>query len=131
MSYDPSDLKWVKITKTFSDFSTASVTNAITIYSLSSKQLIHSTQIVVTTTFSGGTIATYTISIGTGGNATKYSAATNVFTGASLPAISTSAGLESTSGATNILATAISTIGNLSAATQGSVDIYLLISNLP
>ena len=130
MAYDPNVPKWVKITKTFSDFSTAALTNSITIYSLPAKAIIHSVQLNAPTLFSGGTIAAYTISIGINGTLTKYAAATNVFTGATLQPPSAIVGVENMSSATNILATAISTVGNLNAATAGSVDIYLLISRL-
>lgn len=132
MSYTPTlTSQWVKVTKTFSDFSTAGLTNSITVYTLPIKGVIHSVMLSPTTSFSGGTIATYTISVGVGGTLAKYCVATNAFTGFTLPAISAIAGVESTSASTSIQATAISTIGNLSAATQGSVDIYLLVSILP
>lgn len=121
---------WIKVTKTFTNFSAAAVTNTIVIYSLPAKYCLHSVMLNATTKFSGGLIATYTISVGIAGNATKYSAATNVFTGATLPSPSVIAGVESMSGPTDIKATAISTIGNLNAAVAGSVDIYLLVSKL-
>jgi hypothetical protein len=130
-AYDPTVPKWIKITKTYSDFAAASVTNSPTIYTLPAKGVIHATQLIVTTTFSGGAIATYTLSIGIAGTAAKYNPATNMFTGATLPSISTISGIESSSGSTSITCTAISTIGLLNAATQGSVDIYLLVSQLP
>jgi hypothetical protein len=130
MGYEPSETKWIKINKTFSDFSAAALTNTITIYSLPAKQMIHATQIIVTTSFAGGSIVTYTISVGIGGNNSKYVPPLSVAP-LGILAVSTSMGLESTSGSTNIQATATSTIGSLNAATQGSVDIYLLISNLP
>lgn len=130
MAYIPTSPQWIKITKTFTDFSTAGLTNSVTIYSLPAKYAIQATQLNISTAFSGGTIATYTISVGNGGTPTKYAAATNAFTGATLPAMSTISAVENMSGTTNILATAISTVGNLNAATAGSVDIYLLISAL-
>lgn len=131
MAYQPNQPQWIKVTKTFSDFSAASVTNNITIYSLPAKGVIHNVQLVPTVAFSGGLIATYTISVGIAGTLAKYAVATNVFTGFSLPAISVLPGIESTSGATDIKASAISTVGNLNAAVAGSVDIYLLVSTLP
>jgi len=123
--------QWVKITKTFADFSTAGATNEITIYTLGAKQAIDQCLIYPTTVFSGGTIASYTISVGISGTAAKYGIAANVFTGASLSAINILAGVESMSGTTSIKATAISTVGLLNATTQGSVDIYLRIATLP
>lgn len=122
--------QWVKITKLYSDFATGALTNTINIYSLPLKGMVHSVMIIPTTVFNGGLIASYTLSVGVSGTPTKYAIATNVFTGSTLPVPSVVAGVESTSGAVNITTTAISTVGNLSAATQGSVDIYLLISQL-
>lgn len=130
-SYTPNTPQWIKITKTFSDFSTASLTNSITVYSLPAKGVIHSVQVYANTVYSGGTIATYTISVGISGSNAKYAIAANVFTGATLAPINILSAVESMSGATNITATAISTVGLLSAATQGSVDIYILVSTLP
>lgn len=126
----PSLPKWIKITKAYTAFSTAGLTNDIEIYSLPAKGVIHSSQIVLTTAMSGGTIASYTLSIGISGNLVKYAAATNAFTGFSLAQPSVLAGIESTSSATSIRAAAISTVGLLNAATAGSVDFYLLVSSL-
>jgi hypothetical protein len=123
--------QWIKITKTFSDFATAGASNEISIYTLPIKGIIHACQIFATTVFSGGVIATYTVSVGISGNAVKYGIATNVFTGAGLSAINVLSGIESMSGTTSIKATATSTVGLLNAATQGSIDIYLLVSILP
>ena len=131
MAYLPNMAQWIKVTKVYTDFATAGVTNDIEIYSLPAKSLIHSCQVVVNTAFSGGTISAYTISVGIGGNLVKYSAATNVFTGFTLTQPSVLAGIESLSGATSIRAAAISTIGLLNAASAGSVSVYLLISTLP
>ncbi len=121
---------WVKITKSYTDFSTAATTNTITVYTLPAKGVVTGCQMNPTTVFSGGLIATYTIKIDQG--ATAQCVATNVFTGATFTPSSTSLmTISSLSGTTNITATSVSTVGNLSAATQGSVDIYLLISVLP
>lgn len=122
--------QWVKVTKTHSDFSTAGLTNDISIYALPSKGYIHDVKIIPSTAFSGGTISAYTISVGIAGSLTKYAIATNTFTGnTTLTTIHTPLiGLESTSGATDIRAQAVSVTGLLNAATAGSADIYLLIS---
>lgn len=122
--------KWIKITKVYSDFSTAGLTNDIEIYSLPAKGVIHAVQIYAPTLFSGGTIATYTLSVGINGNLVKYNAAANVFTGATLPAVTATTGVESMGSVTSIRAAAISTVGLLSAATAGAVSFYLLVSNL-
>lgn len=136
MSYNtliPSSPQWIKVTKVFGDFATAGITNSITIYALTAKQYIHDVKVVPTTAFSGGIIATYTISVGIGGSLVKYAAAVDCFTGnTSTNLVHTPlAGLESLSGSTNILATAVSTVANLNAATAGAVTFYLLISTVP
>lgn len=130
MAYAPNCLKWVKITKTYSDFAIAGLTNNVSIYTLATHEMIHSVIINPTTSFQGGTIATYTISIGIPSplNATAYLGATSVLGGtitANNPTLSLSLNNNAVS------AYAISTIGNLNAATQGSVDFYLLVSTLP
>lgn len=131
MAYTPNTAQWKKVTKVYTDFSTAGVTNNIEIYLLPAKGVIHAVLVSPTVAFAGGLIATYTISVGIAGTLAKYAPATNAFTGFTLPVISVITGIESLSGTTSIKASAISTVGNLSAATAGSVDFYLLISLLP
>lgn len=135
MSYTPpstsSISQWIKITKTYSDFSTAGLTNNISLYTLPAKGIIHSVQVVPTVAFSGGLISAYTISVGIVGNLVKYSAAVNSFTGFALAQPSAITGIESMSATTDIRIAAISVTGLLNVATAGSVDIYLLISQLP
>lgn len=124
--------RWIKVTKSYTDFSTAGLTNDISIYTLPVKGYIHDIKIVPTTAFSGGLIASYTISVGISGALTKYAIATDVFTGnTTLTTVHTPlVGLQDTSSTTDIRAQAISVTGLLNAATAGSVDIYLLISTL-
>lgn len=131
MAYQPFSSQWIKITKVYSDFSTAGLTNDISLYTLPAKGLIHSVQIVPTTAFSGGLISAYTLSVGIAGNLVKYSAAINGFTGFSLSQPSATTGIESTSVTTDIRIAAISVTGLLNTATAGSVDVYLLVSQLP
>ncbi len=127
--------QWVKITKAYTDFSAAGLTNSINIYSLPAKAMIHACIVKQSTNFTGGIIATYTISVGVGSGASvaKYGLAFDVFQSAAANVIGVNVlgGVEDFSGATNITATAVSTVGLLNAATQGSVDIYLFISKLP
>lgn len=122
--------RWVKITKTYADFAAAGLTNDIEIYSLPAKGVIHAVQINPTTTFSGGLISAYTLSVGIATNLVKYQAAAVVFTGATLPAVTATTGVESMLSATSIRGAAISITGLLNAATQGVVNFYLLVSNL-
>jgi hypothetical protein len=117
--------RWRKYTKTYSQLSVAGLTNDIEVFSLPAKGVIQAMQIVATTAFSGGTIATYTLSIGISGNLVKYC------TGFSLSQPQVIGGIESTSGATSIKLAAISTVGLLNAATAGSADVYVLWGILP
>lgn len=133
MAYLPNIPSWVKVTKAYTDFATAGLTNDISIYTLQAGSFIHDVKIIPTTAFSGGIIASYTISVGISGSLNKYAIATNVFTSnLTVNAIHTPlVGLESLSATTDIRAQAISTVGNLNAATAGVVSFYLLISQLP
>lgn len=125
--------KWIKVTKTYQDLSAAALTNNISIYTLPANGYIHDVKVVPTTAFSGGTIATYTLSVGIVGSLAKYAIATNVFTGnTTVNAVHTPlVSPESLSVTTDIRAAVISTVGNLNAATAGAVNIYILVSLLP
>jgi hypothetical protein len=122
--------RWVKITKQYSDFSAAALIKDTEIYSLPAASVIHAVQTFLFSPFSGGLIASYTISVGTSGNFVKYQPATSVFTGASSPQPTAVMGVESFSSSTSIRAKAISTVGNLNTATQGTIIFYLLVSTL-
>jgi len=127
--------RWVKVTKTYSDFAVAGLTNDIEIYSLSAKSIIQGCVVKHTTPFTGGIIATYTISVGIVGNLVKYSAVFNVLQAVSNTTFGLGTAIvptvEDFGAVTSVKASAISTVGNLNAATQGSVDFYLLVSTLP
>jgi hypothetical protein len=126
-------LEWVKITKTYADFSAAALTNEINIYSLPANKYIHDVKLIPTTSFSGGEIGTYTLSVGVDLVPQAYFLAGNVYPGNKLVSTLRTpiVGMQSTSVATDIKMTATSTVANLSSATAGVVDIYLLISTLP
>jgi hypothetical protein len=133
MSFSPNTATWQKIaTKAFTDFSTAgAAVNIASGYTLPAKCVVAGCMVIPTTAFSGGTIATYTISVGISGTIAKYAIATNVFTGFSLATPNILPGIESTSAGVSITLTATATVGLLNAATAGSVDIYLLVGQLP
>lgn len=122
-----------KVTKTFTDFATAGLTNDISIFTLPANWYIHDVKIIPTTAMSGGLLGTYTVSVGVAGNLVKYAVANNVFTGnTTLGLVHTPlSGLESTSGNTDIRAQAVSTVANLNAATAGAVDFYLFMTRIP
>lgn len=125
-----SDDRWVKVTKTFSDLAAAALTNNIEVYSLPAGGVIHAVKIKHSASFTGGAIATYTLSVGITGTLAKYAAAFNVFQapGATVQQISSTVGTENHTAATSIKLAATSTVGTLDAATAGSVDIWLDVS---
>lgn len=131
--------QWIKVTKSYTDFATAALTNDIEIYSLPAKGVVHAVVMHHTTPFTGGLIATYTISVGTSGAFAKYIVAGNVLQAAgntvTFPAVASApvsaVSPENMGTTTSIRAQAISTVGNLNAATGGSIDFYLLTAQLP
>lgn len=126
--------QWIKITKTYTDFSTAGLTNDIEIYSLPAKGIIHSAIIKHSILFTGGAISTYTASVGITGTLAKYSVAFDIKQAVSDTAFELGTAvvptLENFGAVTSIRGAVISTVGNLNAATQGSVDFYLLVSKI-
>lgn len=127
--------QWIKITKSYSDFSAAALTNNIEIYSLPAKGVIHAAVIRPTQSFTGGIISAYTISVGINGNLTKYAAALNVFQAVTNTVFGLGVNMapvvENFGDTTSVRAAAIAIGANLDAAAQGSVDIFLLVSKLP
>lgn len=123
-------IRRAKVTKSHADFATGGTTNSINVFTLPTKGIIHNTQLNPSSVFQGGAIASYTISLGIAGNQVKYAPATNVFTGAPLPAPNQLIGIESIGGTTSIIATAVSTGANLNAATQGAIDFWIYYSVL-
>jgi len=122
--------RWVKVTKTFTDLSFAGLTNDIEVYSLAAGGVIHNVKVKHSASFTGGTIATYDVSIGITGNFTKYSALFDVFQapGNTVQQFSTNAGTEDHGAATSIRIQATSSGDDLDQATTGSVDVWLLVS---
>jgi hypothetical protein len=123
---------WLKVTKTFTDFSTAGTTNTINILNaLPAGSVVHAVKVWNTTTFSGGGIATYQLSVGVSANHSKYLPTKSLFTQPTTPFIAfntTADQTESQTATAQLTATATTTGANLNAATQGSVDIYVLVS---
>lgn len=133
MSYNPLTLTnsptWQKITIPYTTIQTAALTNAVNVFTLQAKQVVHATYLNVTTGFSGTT--TLTLSLGPSGSLTKFVAATSALSTGAIAGALTSPDLESVGGTTIVQLNAIATVQNLSSLTQGSVDVYLLGSQLP
>lgn len=122
------------ITKDYSDFAAAALTNDIEIYSLPAGYEIAGAFIKHSTAFSGDAITAYTISIGILGTLNKYQAAFDVFqaVGATVFDITklTSGTVENWLEAISIRAAATATGANLDQATAGEVDIYLCLAKI-
>lgn len=122
-----SSLRWVKVSKSHTDFQDASTSKTITLYTLPVKGVVHDVKVSVTTPMAG--TATYTLSLGVTGSLTKY---INTVDAKSATVYGTSLfnTLESISLTTDIKVTADSTVNNLDASTNGAVDFYILYSTL-
>ncbi len=123
---------WKKYTVTYAALAAASLTNNIELFSLPGGGVIHDVVIKPQTSFLGGLISAYTLSVGIATNFVKYAAAFNTFQapGDAVAQLSTVQGFENCVAATSIRVTAISVTGLLNAATQGSADIWVLASRL-
>lgn len=121
---------WVKITKSYTDFSTAGLSNTITLNTLAAKSVVSAVVMNPSTAFTGGLISAYTISVGMA-TAIDLMPASSTFTTSARP-FSSNLIMAGSVGTTQIVTvTATSVTGLLNAATQGSVDIWILTSTLP
>ncbi|MCP3681246.1 MAG: hypothetical protein GY861_01020 [bacterium] len=133
--------KRIKVTKAYTDFAAAGLTNDILIFTLPTGASIKDVYADCTTKFIGGAIASYEISVGeSGGDVDEYLEESDVFAAAVELIADTDKGTRLTtagqtnihnfSGTTAIHAHAVSTVGDLDAATQGSIDFYIEFSDL-
>lgn len=126
----PTVAHWIKITKAYTDFSTAGLSNTITITTLPARSVVNSTVVNPTVAFTGGLIAGYTVSVGIA-TTVDLMPASSIFTTVTNPIASNLASAGTIGSTQAVTATATSVTGLLNAATAGSVDIYLLVSTLP
>ena len=124
---------WTKYTVTYSQLSAAALTNNIQLFSLPARGTIHAVVIKHSAAFTGGAIATYTLSVGIAGTLAKYASAFDVFQAPGNTVLQSSGGAftENAGAATSVRVAAVSTGANLSAATAGSATIWVLSSTLP
>lgn len=126
------DLQWTKYDLDYTDFSIGALQNDVLLFALGAKEFIHEIVISHDTSFTGGAISAYTVSIGVAGNLDKLASDFDVFqaSGADVAQISTCNEFLSKTSSTNIRIRATSVGANLSAATQGAVSIWVLKSTL-
>jgi len=126
---------WQKVTVGFASLTTAGLTQTINLVTTAARTKVCGVSIKTTTAFSGGLIASLTVGVGdAAGTGTDYAPAFTVFTTSSntnyqdtIPATVAS----KTSAASTITALFTSTVGNLNAATAGSVDIDVCTVVIP
>jgi hypothetical protein len=124
--------KWVKYSKSYTDFPTAANTSAdSTIVSLGAGAVIEAVKVVVTTAFAGGSVSACTVDVGTTASTpTEYINLGNIF------AATTTTGLYYTSGpnfltenaSTPILTRIICTSDTCDNLTAGAFDVWLKYS---
>lgn len=121
---------WVKYTVAYSQFSTAALVNSITLLTLPAGGVIHGVKIKHSVAFGGGAISAYTLSVGIVGELEKYASAWDVFQAAvsTYFQMSNVLGSEDHANTAAIKITATAVGANLSAATGGSVDVWVLQS---
>ncbi len=122
--------QWVKVNKTFTDFSDPSGTKSITAYALPAGGVIHAAKVKQSAAFTGGGASAVTISLGVSGDESRFLPGFDVFPAPGNTVFAISGTVDSIDQATpvNILATAVETGGNLEDLTTGAVDIWLLVS---
>lgn len=117
---------WTKVTKAHTDFQTAGTTNSITIYTAAAGEIIKNVITDASTGMTGGSIATYTTSVGYSGDNARYVAAFDVFTGSGTsPDITLNNDIATWDSTKAITATAIATGANLDQSVAGSIDFYI------
>lgn len=126
--------RWVKVTKTFADFSTAGITNTITLRALGVKEYVKDVIVKHSAAFTGGAISNYLISVGVTSSSTFYVTSFTVFaapTDLGYTSVSLTQSVFTWTSGTNVTIKADSVGANLNAAVAGSVDVWLLIATLP
>jgi len=125
--------KIVKYTVGYAALAAAATTNNITLATIPAKAFVRSVVIKHSTSFSGGSISAYTVSVGITGNLTKYAGAFNVYqaTGSTVFQLATTQGIETFGAATDLKIAATSTGANLNVASAGSVDVWVEYGVLP
>jgi len=130
----PHSPTWFKFSVTHLDFQIGALTNDIELYSMPAESVLHGAILKPSTTFLGGAISSYKLSLGLTGDLQRYMNLADVFTGpVAGDYFYDSSFMEARSFtvATSIRIAAQSIGANLSASTQGAADIWLLISDLP
>lgn len=125
---------WTSVTKLYTDFTAASTSQTINLYTLAAKEVLHAVVIKSNIAWSGGSLAMFGVDIIVNGSSINTTwdlmsavSDTNFLcvTPGSVPY------LKSFTATDTVQITATSSGANVNAATAGSVTVYLLTSTLP
>lgn len=133
LSWNNNFTKWQKITITYSDLAVASTSSEYLLLTLPASNIVMDCKMIVTQNFTGGSLSNYQITIGTDSQHSIVHSNINAFSGIDDLGVGGSpvSTVFNLSGTTPIKLFISSTGDNLNAATQGSVNIYILIGELP
>lgn len=133
IKWDNPNPRWRKVTIPYTSLSSGSSVFAITALTLQAGEGIDTVILHHTTAFSGGAVSAYTVEVGQSGNSDKYSVSFDVFQASGNTVRDTSSVMDvpNFGATTDVIVTARSTGAALSAATAGSVDVYIRTFLLP
>lgn len=124
---------WTKYSLDYTDFATAAASNEITLGVVPAKTVIHATVLKHGASFTGGTIASYTLKVGISGAPGKYLSPFDVFQapGDTVGSVANDGFCEDYANPVTVTITATATGDTLDNATAGTVDVWLYTSQLP
>jgi len=122
--------RWLKFTVAESAFTAAATTEDVELFILAAGGVIHGVKIKHSASFTGGTLSAFTLSVGITGTLAKYASAFDVFQAAAGTTfqLTNTIGSEDHGATTSIRLAAVSVGDNVVAATAGSVDVWVLVS---
>ena len=124
--------RWLKFTVAETAFTAAATTEDIELFALAAGGVIHGVKVKHSASFTGGGLTAFTVSVGISGELAKYASAFDVFQAAANTTfqLSNSFGSENHGATTSIRIAAASTTANVADATAGSVDVWVLVSEV-
>jgi len=126
-------MSWASYSFSYTDFAAASTEDDAIIFSLGMFQVVEKVLMKTSSSFEGGAITLVTAEVGIASETDKYASAYDLTqpTSNSNHQLSLAPGIESFSGATDLLVTIKATGDDLSELTAGELLIWVQVSNLP
>ena len=123
---------WIKKVVPYTQFEAVATTDTVVLYTTRAFESIDAVVMRRDVDFAGGSITSYTVSVGKSGATSKYQSATDVFTGVSNgntnSIVTAGRGVEASG--VSIIATAVAS-HNLSTATAGGLTFFIFVSTIP